>query len=241
MEKKFNYVYITSNLINGHKYIGDRSCNCNPEEDIYLGSGTYYKNAEKLYGKQNFKKEILEFFPTKQEAFNSQEKYIKQYNTLKPNGYNLSPKGGNNVRGCHSEETIEKNRQSNIGKKHTIEAKIKMSNSHKGKKQSPETIQKRIKTMGDPWNKGKPNSIEHNKNISNSLLKEKNPFFGKKHKKESCEKMSKTKKENGTACGEKNPMYGRSYFTIWIEKYGEEKAIKMKNIMYRNRNKKRKI
>ena len=32
-------------------------------------------------------------FKTKQEAFDAQEKYIKKYDTLIPNGYNLSPKG----------------------------------------------------------------------------------------------------------------------------------------------------
>jgi len=40
---------------------------------------------KKKHGFINFKKEILELFDTKQEAYNSQEKYIKEYNTLSPN------------------------------------------------------------------------------------------------------------------------------------------------------------
>lgn len=35
----FHYTYITTNKINGLQYVGDRSCDCNPEKDPYLGSG----------------------------------------------------------------------------------------------------------------------------------------------------------------------------------------------------------
>jgi len=80
MEKKFNYVYLTTNLINEKQYVGDHSTN-DIEKDYYIGSGKVLKNAIKKYKKENFKKEILEFFPTKQEAFDAQEKYIIQYNT----------------------------------------------------------------------------------------------------------------------------------------------------------------
>lgn len=164
MDKKFNYVYLTTNLISGKQYIGDRSCNCEPEKDKYLGSGIHYKRAETLYGKENFKKEILEFFPTKQSAFNAQEKYIIKHNTLTPLGYNISPKGGHGCKNCwseesiqrlkissrirkingfegkhHSKETIEKNCKAHIGKKHSLQTIKKQSESHIGKTQSKET------------------------------------------------------------------------------------------------------
>jgi hypothetical protein len=107
MEKKFNFVYITTNLINGKQYVGDHSTN--NLHDNYKGSGRpYFSNAKKKYGNKNFKREILEFFPTKQEAFDAQEKYIIEYNTLTPNGYNISPKGGHGTKGCFNDETKEK-------------------------------------------------------------------------------------------------------------------------------------
>lgn len=90
----FHYVYLTTNLINNKQYVGDRTCYCEPEKDKYLGSGLYYKNAEKYYGKENFKKVILEKFLTRLEAYNAQAKYIIEHNTLRPNGYNISPSGG---------------------------------------------------------------------------------------------------------------------------------------------------
>jgi len=71
--KTFNYVYITTNLINGKQYIGDHSTN--NLNDRYLGSGLVLKRSIKKYGKENFERKTLEFFDTKEEAFDAQEKY----------------------------------------------------------------------------------------------------------------------------------------------------------------------
>ena len=121
---QFNFIYITTNLINGKQYIGDHSTN--NLEDNYIGSGTYLVKAIKKYGKNVFKREILEHFNTKEESFNAQEKYIKEYNTLVPNGYNISMKGGYGVPGSFlNEETRKKigdaNKISLKGYKHTKE------------------------------------------------------------------------------------------------------------------------
>jgi group I intron endonuclease len=113
--EKFNFVYITTNLINGKQYIGEHSTkNIN---DNYLGSGRILQRCIKKYGKSNFQKIILEYFNSKQEAFDAQAQYIIQYSTLSPNGYNISPKGGHNTPGCISEETKRKISESNKGKK----------------------------------------------------------------------------------------------------------------------------
>jgi len=60
MEKQFYFVYITTNLVNRKRYVGEHTTiNIN---DTYLGSGTYFINAVNKYGRENFKREILEFF-----------------------------------------------------------------------------------------------------------------------------------------------------------------------------------
>jgi len=161
-----HYVYITINLINGKQYIGDHTINPH-ERNYYIGSGRpYFKNAVKKYGKENFFKEILEWFETREEAFEAQEKYIKQYNTLIPYGYNVSPKGGygknnsqlnenskNKIRikkkgQKHSEESKEKISLNSAhfkyweGKNLSLETKLKIGLKHKGKIVSEETKEK---------------------------------------------------------------------------------------------------
>jgi hypothetical protein len=172
-EVKFYYVYITTNLINNHQYVGDRECNCKPEKDKYLGSGTLFEQKVIEYGKENFKKEILDdSFKTRQEAFDAQAKYIIEYNTLVPNGYNISPKGGHGCKGCWSEESKNKikghpnwlksqtpesrakisknNAKPMLGKHHTEESNEKNRQAHLGK----ESWNKGLKGAQVAWNKG---------------------------------------------------------------------------------------
>lgn len=61
MENKFNFVYLTTNLINGKQYVGDHSTN-NMERDYYLGSGKRFILSIKKYGKENFKRRNIRIF-----------------------------------------------------------------------------------------------------------------------------------------------------------------------------------
>ena len=132
MKRNF-YVYLTTNLVNGKQYVGDHTINVH-ESNYYIGSGVLLKKAIKKYGEEKFFKEILEHFPSKKLAFESQEKYIKMFDTLSPNGYNLSPKGGTHITGGkHSEETIKLMKERAKGR-------------NKGAKHSKETINKRLKS-----------------------------------------------------------------------------------------------
>jgi len=114
-DNKLHYVYVTTNLINGKQYVGDHTINIK-ERKYYLGSGSYLRNAVKYYGEENFFKEILEWGDNREEISKLQEKYIKEFNTLKPNGYNISPTGGIGVQGCHSEKTKQQIGKSGAGK-----------------------------------------------------------------------------------------------------------------------------
>lgn len=58
--KKYNFVYKTTNNINGDYYYGVHSTdNFN---DGYIGSGSRLKNSVNKYGKENFTREIVQFF-----------------------------------------------------------------------------------------------------------------------------------------------------------------------------------
>jgi group I intron endonuclease len=108
-------IYKTTNLINGKIYIGQDSKN-NPE---YLGSGTIIKRAINKYGKENFKKEILDICLDKEELDIKEIYWIKELKSIE-NGYNISS-GGNGCLGCkQSDETKEKRRLKNIGDKNPM-------------------------------------------------------------------------------------------------------------------------
>lgn len=86
------YIYKITNLINGKIYIGqsvdpmrrfsEHCSNCDYVSLIH--------QAIKKYGKKNFKMEIID----QGEDYNEKEKYwIKYYNSLTPNGYNIATGG----------------------------------------------------------------------------------------------------------------------------------------------------
>lgn len=171
------FVYLTTNLINGKQYIGEHTTR--KENDLYLGSGVLLHNAIKKYGRDNFKRTILEYFPDKNSAFLAQAKYILQYNTPTPLGYNLSPTGGLNVQGCHTKETCNRISNSQKGKIITNEQRQQISktlkerykkfgNPNVGIKRSLETIKKMsISLKGRKvWNKGKTYTEEHKLKLS---------------------------------------------------------------------------
>jgi group I intron endonuclease len=99
-------IYKTTNLINGKIYIGKDSYN-----DInYLGSGIKLSGAVKKYGKDSFKKEILEVCTTL-EHLNKREVYwILKFNATDPLiGYNIAIGGtGGNTRSGYSQEELIK-------------------------------------------------------------------------------------------------------------------------------------
>ena len=63
--KKYHYLYKTTNLINGKYYYGMHSTN--NLDDGYLGSGSYLRNAIHRHGKDNFKREIIQHFDNREE------------------------------------------------------------------------------------------------------------------------------------------------------------------------------
>ena len=78
MEKK-HFIYMTTNLINGKRYIGKHF---GYENDSYLGSGTLIQKAIKKYGKDNFERKILCFSKDNQENNLNEQLYIKKFNAV---------------------------------------------------------------------------------------------------------------------------------------------------------------
>ena len=121
----------------GKSYIGqtnDYKTRCHQHQKKY--SCPAFRDAIDKYTWDNFSHEILEENLTLEEANIFEELYITEYNTLSPNGYNLTT-GGLNYK--KSEETCKKISESILGKNHwnfgkclSEETKEKLKNTHIG-------------------------------------------------------------------------------------------------------------
>ena len=121
-----HYVYEITNLVNGKKYIGKRSCKCPIEDDKYMGSGILISKAIKKYGKENFRKDILEICNSEEMAFEREKYWIKHYNAVESREfYNIKDGGEGNTREdalrnlakLTPEQIIERSRKLSIASK----------------------------------------------------------------------------------------------------------------------------
>ena len=202
-------IYIAENKLNGKKYIGQttKSLNIRMNRHIYLSKynpKTFFQKALKKYGEKNFSFKILEECSSISELNDREQYWIKKYNTLAPNGYNLNTGVKNHtvseqtkrnisktlkeyykehqsksIGYHHTKEAKEKIKIKNIGKKRSDETKEKLRIINTGKKMSDETKEKlRIINTGKVgyW-KGKTFSKEYKEKLSESAKKRNNENY----------------------------------------------------------------
>lgn len=91
----YGFVYITTNKLNGMKYIGQ--CSGNPEDPKvkrYFGSGKAILRAIKKNGIENFEKEIVGYAESLQALNALERQVISEHNAVKSrNFYNIAPGG----------------------------------------------------------------------------------------------------------------------------------------------------
>jgi hypothetical protein len=158
--------------------------------------------AIKKYGWSSLNHEILASGLTHSSANHFESFYIKHFNTIYPNGYNLTSGGDNSIL---SEETKIKISASISGYKHPLF----------GKKHKSSTIEKMIAVKKGKTHTqnhcakiraskiGKKLTPEHKAKISESKVGDKHHMFGKNHTIESIAKMSDSKS------GKNNPNFGK--------------------------------
>lgn len=84
-------------MVNGKQYVGQTTRTLEQrwrEHCCKSSQCTYLHHAIEKYGKENFKVEQIDIALDKEELDYKEQQYIKCYNTLVPNGYNLDT-GGN--------------------------------------------------------------------------------------------------------------------------------------------------
>lgn len=81
---KQHYIYKITNTVNGMMYIGSHYGGIH---DNYFGSGIAITRAIKKYGKENFKKEIIETQPTKQLVLERENYWLSKLNCATSSQY----------------------------------------------------------------------------------------------------------------------------------------------------------
>lgn len=174
----YGFIYMTTNLINGKKYIGQHK---GDGTDSYLGSGDRLIMAIKKYGKHNFKREILCFAKSKEELDLLEIWYINEHNAVEDDNYYNIANGG-----CVNPHYGKDNGM--YGRNHTEEARFKMSKAW----------EERDKTIYQ--------TESFKTKISEVTKGEHNGMFGKSHTEESKRKMSEN--SVGKTKGELNGNFG---------------------------------
>ena len=101
----YGYIYKRQNNINGKVYIGKHRHSLPQLDYNYHGSGKLLTQAISKYGEENFTYELVDTADSLEELNELEKYYIQKYNTVTPNGYNISTGGDG---GCGFENwTIE--------------------------------------------------------------------------------------------------------------------------------------
>ena len=193
-QKKYHYIYKTTNLVNGKYYIGMHSTD--NLQDGYIGSGKRLWYSINIYGKQNFKCEILEMLPDRG-SLKEREKELVNEDILKDRMCMNLKTGGDG--GFVNEEH----------KKKFFKA---------SKKVRLHSLKKGNETVKNKWETDKKWSDNVRKKISEKTKGNKS-FTGKKHKEESKKKIGESNSIKQK--GENNSQFG----TCWITDGKKNKKI----------------
>jgi group I intron endonuclease len=131
----FGIIYIVINKITKMVYIGQTIKSLSDRKVSHFSeakrSGFYFHQALNKYGPENFTWEVLEYCDSKEELDEMEFHYIKQYNSLRPSGYNLTLGGDGTIGLKISEETRAKLSRIRKGRKMTEEARQKLIMNHR--------------------------------------------------------------------------------------------------------------
>ena len=97
MSKQSGYIYLHLNKVNGHAYVGQSTQDPKRRFRHYDSSYPTYKNCQVFhkaltkYTWSVFDTKILAYADNQEELNRLEESYMKEYNSLQPNGYNIKP------------------------------------------------------------------------------------------------------------------------------------------------------
>lgn len=244
MEHQIWYIYKTTCLITGMSYVGKHTTKNGLVDKNYFGSGKIILQALEKYGRENFIQEILEFNPDEKTNCLREKFWIKELNTQRPNGYNITPGGEGGISYWDSETNtwlsqntwnnysleerkarIEKMKQglqrSEVKKKISDKAKLWHKNMSK-----EENLLWR-KALSEGWSKESKDSAKQRLSDYNKTHKMKDKLISKYGEQEGLKRYEEWKQK--VAVASKNNVEGR-------RKEKETKELLKKFPEYKERN-----
>jgi hypothetical protein len=182
-ERKYHYIYKITCLKNERYYIGMHSTD--NLEDGYMGGGKRIKNSVKKHGKDAHRKEILEFFESREDLKNREMQLVNEELINDSMCMNIQLGGGGGF--INEDHQIKCSRAGGIANSNMM----KIDENHKDKF---------IKLAND----------NRNKAINNGNFKIPS-WIGKKHSEETKEKIGKMNSE--LQAGEKNSQFGKIWIS----------------------------
>ena len=218
------YVYLITNTVNNKRYVGQRICNdVNSRWNQHKRKdtktvGKYLLSAYEKYGIDKFKFQII-CVCFNEDCNKYEEEYIKKYNTLAPNGYNLTT-GGNRANPYPKKNTKERKKLSDETKKRISEALLKRYAENPETKLLGTKNPNYKKPMSDEQKLKISETIKKN-HLNNSILKS-----GKKISDKALDALKQGRENNKKSVG-KFDMEGN-----FIEKYSSLIEAARKNNTY---------
>lgn len=200
----YGYIYITTNKVNGKKYIGQHKSLDGSLDENYLGSGNNIRKAVKKYGKQNFECKILETVDSLDEANEKEKFYIQQYNAVNDDMFYNIAAGGNSLGHKKGEPSWNSGLTMNDPR---VKANVEKATKTKREKHIPswakgltKETDERVARMSHPCSdfckkriseslKGKPSKLRGTHLSEETKKKLSDSKKGKKKSKEHVEKM----------------------------------------------------
>ena len=185
-EDRIRYIYCITNLVNGKNYFGQhtmRKVYKTELADMYWGSGTLLKRAQKKYGLENFKKEIIISGKFSKEQINRFERCIIATQRLIGKAeYNLADGGdGGKVFWGTSRCTLEDRKAQ--GERTKKQLLLYKDSYEKGWARISKTFEEKKKQGWHGWSYQKTLPEYHRQAISNAKkgkgLGKENSSFGK--------------------------------------------------------------
>ena len=197
-EDRIRYIYCITNQVNGKNYFGQHTMRKGYKTelaDVYWGSGTLLKRAQKKYGLENFKKEIIISGKFSKEQINRFERCIIAIQRLIGKAeYNIAYGGDGGFTGFWGTDLCSESKRRKQGQ-YINDILSKLSEEER-----KEFYKKRTEKTLITWQQ---NGTKHE------------TFKGKHHSEETKNKMRESRK--GKCSGSKNGSFGKHWFTNGVE------------------------